>query len=85
MEKISKTAILLSAMSICCYSNCFASSVIKQEHPNPGVYDRIDRYVSIYDDNKNDDSDEGLNIPFSGNTGDYTITNGGNITLIKKD
>ena len=84
MEKISKTAILLSAMSICCYSNCFASSVIKQEHPNPGVYDRIDRYVSIYDDNKNDDSDEGLNIPFSGNTGDYTITNGGNITLIKK-
>ena len=84
MKNASKTAILLSVMSICCYSNCFASNVITQEHPDPGVYDRIDRYVSIYDDNKNDDSDEGLNIPFSGNTGDYVIINGGNIALIKK-
>lgn len=83
MEKISKTAILLSVMSICCYSNCFAGNVITQEHPDPGLYDSINRYVSINDGNSYDDNSEGLDIPFSGNTGDYVIKNGGSITLIK--
>ena len=83
MRKVSETAVLLSVMSIYCYSNCFAGNVITQEHPAPGVYDRIDRYVSIYDGNSYDDSSEGLMIPFGGNTGDYVITNGGNITIIK--
>ena len=53
---------------------------ITTAYPAPGTYDSIHRVVDYTDENKEDDNQEGLVL--SGG-GDYTITNGGTITLTK--
>lgn len=72
------STIMLSLLQGSVYAD---GGVITTAHPAPGKYDKIDRVVTINDENKNDDSEEGLEI----NTfGDYEIVNGGKIELVKK-
>ena len=71
------STIMLSLLQGSVYAD---GGVITTAHPAPGKYDKIDRVVTIHDENKNDDSEEGLEI----NTfGDYEIVNGGKIELVK--
>ena len=68
---------MLSLMQNSVYAD---GGVITTAHPNPGTYDSIKRFVTICDENKNDDLEEGLEI----NTGgDYEIVKGGTIELVK--
>ena len=53
---------------------------ITTAYPAPGTYDSIHRVVDCTDENKEDDEQEGLVLSGGGN---YTITNGGTITLTK--
>lgn len=76
-KQILASTIMLSLLQGSVYAD---SAVITTAHPAPGKYDRIERVVTIHDENKNDDSEEGLEI----NTfGDYEIVNGGKIELVK--
>lgn len=76
-KQILASTIMLSLLQGSVYAD---SAVITTAHPAPGKYDEIDRVVTINDENKNDDSEEGLEI----NTyGDYEIVNGGKIELTK--
>lgn len=71
------STIMLSLLQGSVYAD---GGVITTAHPAPGWYDSINRVVTIHDNNKNDDSEEGLEI----NTGgDYEILNGGKIELTK--
>ena len=71
------TMVMLSLLQGSVYAD---GGVITKAHPNPGTYDSIKRFVTICDENKNDDLEEGLEI----NTGgDYEIVNGGTIELVK--
>lgn len=71
------STIMLSLLQGSVYAD---GGVITTAHPAPGWYDSINRVVTIYDENKNDDLEEGLEI----NTGgDYEIVNGGKIELVK--
>lgn len=71
------STIMLSLLHGSVYAD---GGVITTAHPAPGWYDSINRVVTIYDENKNDDLEEGLEI----NTGgDYEILNGGKIELTK--
>lgn len=71
------STIMLSLLQGSVYAD---GGVITTAHPAPGWYDSINRVVTIHDNNKIDDSEEGLEI----NTGgDYEIVNGGNIELVK--
>lgn len=74
------STIMLSLLQGSVYAD---GGVITTAHPDPGRYDRIDRVVTIYDDNKNDDLEEGLEIPYANPGGDYEIVNGGKIELVK--
>lgn len=77
-KKILATLVMLSLMQGSVYAD---SDDITTAHPAPGKYDSINRVVTIHDENKNDDSEEGLEI----NTfGDYEILDGGKIELVKK-
>lgn len=71
------STIMLSLLQGSVYAD---GGVITTAHPAPGWYDSINRFVTIYDENKNDDLEEGLEI----NTGgDYEILKGGKIELTK--
>ena len=71
------STIMLSLLQGSVYAD---GGAITTAHPAPGWYDSINRVVTIYDENKNDDLEEGLEI----NTGgDYEIVNGGKIELVK--
>ena len=77
-KKILATLVMLSLMQNSVYAD---GGVITKAHPNPGTYDSIKRFVTICDENKNDDLEEGLEI----NTGgDYEIVKGGTIELVKR-
>lgn len=77
-KQILASTIMLSLLQGSVYAD---DGVITTAHPAPGWYDKIERVVTIHDENQNDDSEEGLEI----NTGgDYEIVKGGKIKLVKK-
>ena len=54
-KQILASTIMLSLLQGSVYAD---SAVITTAHPAPGKYDKIDRVVTIHDENKNDDSEE---------------------------